>query len=178
MAGVANVFEQRAWLARIWSNEKRASLVGTAFAIDKRHLLTCHHVVHEAGATIPGGRVYLDFPLTNKTGIWCTVLADGWCPTPAKDDAQSAGDLALLKIDDGLPDLAPLPLRLRKSYAGLAAMASPSSTRKGMPHTARSALWLALSGCGWRRPPRPCCSQDSAAHPYSWKSWKGLSASS
>ncbi|QOZ24138.1 serine protease [Bradyrhizobium sp. CCBAU 51753] len=120
MAGVANIFEQRAWLARIWSNEKRASLIGTAFAIDKRHLLTCHHVVHEAGATAPGGRVYLDFPLANKTGIWCTALADGWCPTPAKDDPQSAGDLALLKIDDGLPDLTPLPLRLRKSYAGLA----------------------------------------------------------
>jgi hypothetical protein len=64
-------FEKRFWLARVWADgESRSKLIGTAFAISRNYLLTCGHVVAEAGGTGPGGRVYVDFPLVGTRGNW------------------------------------------------------------------------------------------------------------
>src|SRR5215475_6735360 len=98
-------FESRSWLARVWSgSEARGAIIGTAFAIDQRHLLTCAHVVEDAGAKGPGDRVFVDFPLLGSRGSWAVVLEDGWRPVPGTEEAASAGDTAVLELeDDSLP---------------------------------------------------------------------------
>lgn len=58
----AKIFEDRRWLARVRAGEEPdAEIIGTAFATDKRHLLTCAHVVVDAGASGPESRVFIDF---------------------------------------------------------------------------------------------------------------------
>jgi Trypsin-like peptidase domain/NACHT domain len=115
-----SIFEVRSWLARVWSGgEARMKIIGTAFVIDGSHLLTCAHVVQDAGARGPGGRVYVDFPLLKSKGTWAEVLPEGWRPIPPADDAQSVGDTALLQLEVPIPGFEPLPLRSRPSYKGL-----------------------------------------------------------
>jgi hypothetical protein len=118
---MADVFQQRYWLGRVWLKQKSGDkLIGTAFAVDRRHLLTCDHVIRDAGASGPGQKVYVDFPLRGGPGYRCTVLEDGWRPTPGPREAESKGDLALLEMPEDAPDLVPLPLRVRqRSYDGL-----------------------------------------------------------
>ena len=44
-------FEDRRWLARVRAhNGTAAAVIGTAFAIDARHWLTCAHVVRDVSA--------------------------------------------------------------------------------------------------------------------------------
>jgi trypsin-like peptidase/AAA ATPase-like protein len=113
-------FQKRRWLARVWAGgESRTEIMGAAFAIDERHLLTCAHVVEEAGATKPGTKVYVDFPLVHGAGCWAKVLESGWSPTPGPDEPASAGDLAVLELLDPPVPIEALPLRRRESYKGL-----------------------------------------------------------
>jgi len=113
-------FEQRAWLARVWAGgESRSQIIGTAFLIDDGHLLTCAHVVEDAGAKGPGERVFIDFPLVPDSACWASVLDDGWSPTPRSDEQASVGDFAVLELLKPLAAVEPLPLRRRDSYKGL-----------------------------------------------------------
>jgi hypothetical protein len=113
-------FEERAWLARVWAGvATRREIIGTAFLIDDRHLLTCAHVVEDAGAEGPGERVFVDFPLVPDAACWATVLEDGWSPTPRLDEPASAGDFAVLELLKPSFSVEPLPLRRRGSYKGL-----------------------------------------------------------
>jgi hypothetical protein len=114
-------WEARAWLARVQtSNDLAAQTVGTAFAVDPRHLVTCAHVVNAAGAVGPGDHVFVDFPLLDTKGTWATVLEEGWRPAPAAEAAQSAGDVALLRLDSDSIAVVPLGIRRRWTYSGLA----------------------------------------------------------
>jgi len=75
MSSDAMVFENRFWLARVWrGGEARSQLIGTAFAINSDHLLTCAHVVSEAGGRGPGDHVYVDFLLLGAKGRWATPM--------------------------------------------------------------------------------------------------------
>ena len=113
-------FEKRRWLARVWAGgESRRQIMGAAFAIDERHLLTCAHVVEDAGAAKPGTRVYVDFPLVRDAACWATVLESGWSPTPGPSEPTSAGDIAVLELLDPQFPVEALPLRRRESYKGL-----------------------------------------------------------
>ncbi len=96
----------------------QSQIVGTAFAIDNRHLLTCAHVVNGAGVSAPGGEVALDFPVLGET-CRALVIEEGWQPMPCEGEAQSVGDVALLQLQDPTHVLDPLPLRKRESYKGL-----------------------------------------------------------
>jgi hypothetical protein len=119
MSRLAGVFEQRSWLARVWSGgNSQSQIVGTAFAVDNQHLLTCAHVVMGAGVNGPGQQVSVDFPLLGKRSR-ALVIEDGWRPVPRDGDSQSAGDVAVLRLDDASLALDPLPLRRRESYKGL-----------------------------------------------------------
>ena len=119
MSRLAALFEARSWLARVRAGaHPRGEIVGAAFAIDSLHLLTCAHVVTAAGASGPGQHVFVDFPL-NGRGSRAQVIDDGWRPEPAGDDPQSAGDVAVLRLEDATLMPEPLPLRRRASYKGL-----------------------------------------------------------
>lgn len=114
------VFENRFWLARVWADgESRSQLIGTAFAISPNHLLTCAHVVNEAGGSGPGDRVYVDFPLLETKGSWAVVLSEGWRSVPRETEPQSAGDTAVLRLEDPPATIEPIPLRYRESYNAL-----------------------------------------------------------
>ncbi|MDQ3974412.1 MAG: serine protease, partial [Actinomycetota bacterium] len=104
------VFEERRWLARVVS--PGGLVLGGAFVVDNRRLLTCAHVVQDAGAA-PGDQVRVDFP---ALGVGCsaTVLTEGWARAEG-----TGGDTALLQAK-ALPDgVEPLPLRARRSVRGL-----------------------------------------------------------
>jgi hypothetical protein len=60
VASAVHRAEQRAWLGRV--SCRRGMIAGAAFAIDSEHVLTCAHVVRDAGAEGPGGEVWVDFP--------------------------------------------------------------------------------------------------------------------
>jgi trypsin-like peptidase/AAA ATPase-like protein len=114
------IFERRTWLARIWKGgDARKSVCGVAFALSPNHLLTCAHVVAEAGAGAPNARLYVDFPLLEAEGSWAVVLAEGWRPMPRLGEPQSAGDIALLELEDPPSGIEPLPLAKRTSYKGM-----------------------------------------------------------
>src|SRR5438067_9442375 len=98
-------FEQRRWLGRVRSADAAHAIVGACFAVDPRHLLTCAHVVHDAGAAGPGDRVWVDFPLRGSHGGWATVSDDGWRAVPTDADEASAGDVAILRLADDVPDV-------------------------------------------------------------------------
>lgn len=55
------MWQERAWLARIRSTD--GQIFGAGFAVSDTHVATCAHVVIAAGATGPGDRVRVDFPL-------------------------------------------------------------------------------------------------------------------
>ena len=105
--------EKQAWLARVSSTS--GLVVGAAWAVDGEHLVTCAHVVCDAGAAGPGGEVRVDFP-TLGAGCDAVVLEEGWAP--AWDEGM-AGDLALLRVADAPAGLGVLPLRSLRSLDGL-----------------------------------------------------------
>ena len=116
----SSVFERRSWLARVWGDgETRTQLIGTAFAINSTNLLTCAHVVNDAGAKGPGGRIFVDFPLLGGRGAWAVVLPDGWRPVPSENTPQSEGDTAVLQLEQTSLPIEPIPLRRRERYQGL-----------------------------------------------------------
>jgi hypothetical protein len=120
-----SIFEARRWLAQLRKGDQRgAGIAGTAFAIDQRHLLTCAHVIHTAGGKGPGARIHLELPFDDARKCVATVLQEGWRPVPSKFDAQTAGDTALLAINDAERPLTPLPITSNRSSSGQAAISS------------------------------------------------------
>jgi WD40 repeat protein len=95
--------EERPWLARVLGS---VGVVGAAFAVDSRHVVTCAHVVQNAGANGPRQRVRVDFPALGG-GSEAEVLDEGW-----RLAKGSAGDTAILRLDDPPEGLRPAPLRL------------------------------------------------------------------
>ena len=106
-------FEDFAWLARVSS--KNRSVKGAALAIDGKHLVTCVHVVQDAGPSRPGEYVRVDFPVLGK-GCEAVVLEECWAPA---GDGGMAGDLALLQLAEPPVGLEALPLRSLRSLDGL-----------------------------------------------------------
>ena len=89
--------------------------MGAAWAIDDEHLVTCAHVVLDAGASGPGGRVQVDFPML-RAGCEAEVLEEGWAPAR---DGGMAGDVALLGLVDPPAGVAALPLRSLRYLDGI-----------------------------------------------------------
>ena len=106
-------FEDRGWLARVSSAD--GVVKGAAWAIGREHVVTCAHVVQDAGASGPGECVRVDFPLL-RAGCEAVVLAEGWAP--AADDGM-AGDVALLHLVEPPAGLETLPVRALRSLDGL-----------------------------------------------------------
>jgi len=104
------IFEDRKWLARVHKGSKDGPIMGTAFAIDSRHLLTCAHVVHSAGATGPGDSIWLNMLFDGRVPFAAKVLKEGWRPVPRPGEAITEGDTALLRIPEDEPDLIPIPI--------------------------------------------------------------------
>ena len=105
------MLEDRAWLARVLNVGE--GVVGAAFVIDDFHLLTCAHVVEDAGAQGPGDRVSLDFPLLAAC-CEAEVLVENWRPA-----SGSSGDVALLRVEHLPGDAEAVPLQLADSLAGV-----------------------------------------------------------
>lgn len=118
-------FEARRWLAQVRKGDlPAAKIVGTGFAINDRHLLTCAHVVHSAGGAGPGARIHLELPFDDGRKCVATVLQEGWRPVPRKFDSQTVGDTALLEIPEGERPLSPLPITSNRSAAGQASISA------------------------------------------------------
>lgn len=111
---MAGRFEDRGWLARVSSPS--GIVKGAAWTIDGEHLVTCAHVVLDAGADGPGGKVWVDYPLLG-TGCEAVVLEEGWAPVA--EEGGMAGDLALLRLTEQPAGLEALPLRSLRSLDGL-----------------------------------------------------------
>jgi WD40 repeat protein len=122
-----SLLEDRAWLARVLG--PGGMVVGAAFAVDHDLLLTCAHVVADAGANGPGDLVSIDFPLL-RVGCEAEVLAEGWRPARG-----TAGDVALLRMKDAVGGVRPAPLRLLGSLAGASFVAY------GFPEGYDDGLW-------------------------------------
>lgn len=104
-----DALEQRAWLARaVWAG----GVAGAGFAVDETHVVTCAHVVEKCGASGPGDRVRVEFPLIGRD-CEAVVLEDGWRPA-----SGSAGDVAVLELVDPPAGIVPVPLRSFESAAG------------------------------------------------------------
>ena len=108
MGGV--LLEDWWWLGRVRAGAD-GSVCGAAFAIDDRHLLTCAHVVKDAGGGGPGDTVFVDFPWLGGAGSSAVVLEEGWAP-----EAGTSGDTALLQLAD--PPAGMLGVRLRSMPDG------------------------------------------------------------
>lgn len=106
-------FENCAWLARVSSSDDRV-IAGAAWAIDCEHLVTCAHVVQDAGALGPGGKVWVHFPVL-RVGCVAEVLEDGWA---APRDGGMAGDVALLRLLEPSIGTEGLPARSLHSLDG------------------------------------------------------------
>ena len=104
------LIEDRRWLARVL--DRTGAVVGAAFAVDHEHLVTCAHVVSDAGAEGPGDVVAVDFPILRHRSD-ATVLADGWRPA-----AGSAGDIAVLRLGQSPAELCPASLLAPGSLVG------------------------------------------------------------
>ncbi|MFF0039329.1 serine protease [Streptomyces mirabilis] len=100
--------EGRAWLARI-RHAATGAIHGAGFAIDGSHVITAAHVAREAGATGPGDRVRVDFPLLPGLGCEADVLEDGW---------SSEGDQALLRLAAPPAGVVPPPFQAIPSLDG------------------------------------------------------------
>lgn len=147
----SNIFEDRLWLARVRDgDEPDSAIIGTAFAIDQRHLLTCAHVVTDAGGAGPGSKVFVEFLFGAPRRLWATVLKEGWRPAPSGKIGQSAGDTALLQIPETEPPLSPLPLSFRRPapQAAVVSYGFPESHPEG--NSGRGALGP-LVGLEWVR---------------------------
>ena len=106
-------FEDRAWLARVSS--ANGVVRGAAWAIDRELLVTCAHVVQDAGALGPGECVRVYFPLL-RAACDAEVLPEGWAP---EADDGMAGDVALLHLVEPPAALEMLPLRSLRSLDGV-----------------------------------------------------------
>jgi hypothetical protein len=111
------VWDSRAWLARV-RDGSGGWIAGTGFAVDASHVLTCAHVVLDAGADGPGERVWVDFPMLGGAGCWAVVMEEGWAP-----EAGTQGDTALLHLEAPPPGLVPVPVRAVQSLRGHAFIA-------------------------------------------------------
>jgi WD40 repeat protein len=87
--------------------------VGAAWAVDREHLVTCAHVVQDAGAGKPGGKLIVSFPPFDVP-LDAVVLEEGWA-----QDEGVAGDLALLQLDEPPLGVKTLPMRSLGSLDGL-----------------------------------------------------------
>ena len=115
-----SIFERRNWLARVLQTDAPvAKPCGSAILIDEYHLLTCAHVVLDAGAK-PGQHLSVDFPQRPGIGpVRAEVLEEGWrapAPPPAP---QSDLDCALLRLDTPSAGVEALPIVARESCNAL-----------------------------------------------------------
>src|SRR4051812_12060417 len=108
--GGSQVWEDRGWLARVRSSGRDGRIWGTGFAVTGDRVVSCAHVVKEAGAAGPGGRVFVDFPLLDDAGCWAVVLHEGWAP-----EDGTRGDTTLLELEDPPSGLLPVPVRAVRS---------------------------------------------------------------
>jgi hypothetical protein len=101
-------------LARVASPVGEVS--GAAFLVDKQHLVTCAHVVLDAGASQPGDIVDLDFPVLGEKAT-ATVLEEGW--SPPGDGPDTVGDTALLSLNGTVVGTEAILIRSRASIRGV-----------------------------------------------------------
>ena len=105
-----SVLQDRLWLARVLRAD--GAVVGGAFVVHSGHLVTCAHVVQDAGAEGPGDIVAVDFPSLGEADE-AEVLTEGWRP-----EDGSAGDVALLRLARTHAGTRPVPLRSARSVTG------------------------------------------------------------
>lgn len=124
MASHYNIFESRRWLARVRKGDLGpSSTVGAAVFIDTNHLLTCAHVVIDAGAR-PGKKVWVDFPQINGSqAMQAEVLEMGWVEPPSLHEPQTGLDCALLYLRSAPDGAEPMQLAARRYFSGLSVKA-------------------------------------------------------
>jgi WD40 repeat protein len=110
--------DRQPWRVRIRGSR---GVVGAGFLVDRRHVVTCAHVIADAlGQAMsderPDMAVQVDFPEVPKVGgILATVLLDGWLPI----STNQSGDVAVLELQAEVPeDVIIAPLRQPPSVRG------------------------------------------------------------
>jgi WD40 repeat protein len=105
-----SVLEDRAWLGRVLG--PAGDVLGAAFAISANRLLTCAHVVQNAGAMTPGDAIRVDFPML-KASCEAIVAEEGW-----EVGDGTAGDVAVLRLHSPPRDIRAAPVRALYSVNG------------------------------------------------------------
>src|SRR5215831_3402224 len=105
--------DPRPWRARVL--QAGQGVAGAGVLIDKRHVLTCAHVVNQALSRgeeeqdPPDGEIQLDFVEAKADPLDARVVVGGWVPI----DPSGGGDVAVLELDVEAPPGA-RPARLRQ----------------------------------------------------------------
>jgi WD40 repeat protein len=117
IVAATGMWDNRKWLARIRDGSdgliQGGLIQGAGFAVNPSHVVTCAHVVVDAGARGPGEKVWVDFPMLKDAGCWATVLEDGWAPVTG-----TRGDTAVLRLDEVVSGVVGLRPRAVRSLRG------------------------------------------------------------
>jgi hypothetical protein len=137
-------------IARLRANQD-GQVVGTAFLISARHVMTCAHVVNEAfgsswdAAECPGASVWIEFPFAQPrggTGLTATVVE--WRPAAS----GPATDIAVLELE---AEVAIRPYRLAAVPPDLARpfgrRASPKATTEEWMPPVNSRRQSSMAAC-------------------------------
>ncbi|WIX75179.1 trypsin-like peptidase domain-containing protein [Amycolatopsis carbonis] len=117
--------ERRRWRVRLRDHGGRIHGAGTM--LDEDHVLTCAHVVEDAGG--PEAELSVDFVgMRESGGTVAKVVPGAWFP-PARDER---GDIAVLRLANRQPGSLAAPLhRMLPARLGPRALVAGSDRRRG-----------------------------------------------
>jgi hypothetical protein len=100
--------EDDSWVVAIYASEAGGTPLGSGVVIDRQRVLTCAHVVVEAGAVLD--EVWVAFPMADPPAATrCGVVS---VSTPGGGEFEEDRDVALLELADPIPE-GVTPARLR-----------------------------------------------------------------